>query len=175
MNFYHVMPVSQTSYSRKWFVDGAGLEKVRYKYEHYNKNPDHIINRWADFKVKPVKKIWFDFGGMVRVGTPSVSEKIGDVDFELLVTHVPYLVSSLKNPRMVLDSYYWQCATRFNNYVFSTAVQHRLIEEFEKKENLYSEMIEGYEKEMDAAIANNPHVVSAKKYHRGNNDPTIIV
>ena len=166
MIFYLVKPKDSQSPSRKWFVDEFGLEKVRDKYTNYSKRPCVITNRWSEFEATQTKHIWFDFGGMLRVGTPSVKEVIYGVEFEVIVTHIPTFIEALSSPNHSSGDF-WQCSCRWHNYVFDKTVRDKLIHEFTSKQKLYDEMIEGYNKAMDNAIARSNNVISAKKYHKG--------
>lgn len=169
MTFYLIKPKDESSHSRKWFVDEFGLEKVKAKYTAYNKHPDNIINRWPEFDADITDKIWFDFGGMLRVGTPNVKEVVCGATFELIVTHIPIFIHALKS-KDHMSGDYWQCGGRWHNYVFGKKVRDKLITKFTAKEKLYNEMIEGFNKEMDDVISKNDKVISLQKYHRDYNE-----
>ena len=165
MKFYLVQPTNKYSPSRHWFVDEVGLVKVKNKYTKYGRDPNNTIDRWSDFEAKVTNKVWFDFGDMLRVNTPSVKEIMYGTTFELFVTHIPSFLEALKSPHH-MDEEYWQCSGRYHNYVFSEKVRDSLMEKFSLKEKLYNEMIEGFNKEMDDVIAKSNHVVSINKYHK---------
>jgi len=169
MNFYKVTPINEFSGSRRWFVDEIGLQVVKDKYTNYNKDPLHVIDRWDEFKVIPIKEILFDFGGMLRIGTPIVKETIGDTNFELMVTHIPFLLEALNSESFNYQTY-WKCGTRFFSYIFSSDVKDQLKNTFSAKGKIYEEMIEGFNRDMDNAIAkSNGRVVSIKPYHEDKN------
>lgn len=159
MIFYRIEPKDPMSPSRRWFVDEVGEKLVKELYSNYNGT-----NRLDDFNYAETKEIWFDFGGMMRMNTPKVFEMYENVKFELHVTHVATLLEALKSPRHSHNN--WQCGTRFNSYVFSLETRDKLIELFTKKFELYQEMIEGFDKEMDETIKNSKHLIGMKKYHK---------
>jgi hypothetical protein len=167
MNFYTVEPIDSLSYSRRWYVDDIGLEIVKDKYVNYNKDPLHVVNRWNEFKVEEANTVLFDFGGMLRIGTPIIRELVFDTQFELMVTHIPILLEALDSERLLFPKY-WKCGTRFYSYIFSLEVKDKLKKLFKKKKDLYNEMIEGFNKEMDKVVEQtNGKVITLKPYHQG--------
>lgn len=162
--FYHAVPIKKDSPSRNWFVDEIGLELVKEKYSNYPKR-GFTVNRWCEYKVTKINTFWFDFGGMIHTETPKVQETIDGATVEILVTHIPTLLEALDSERLN-DPNYWQCANRFNNYIFSHRIRDMIKTAFTAKAKLYEEMIEGFNKHIDDVISKSNNLMSMKKYHK---------
>lgn len=80
------------------------------------------------------------------------------------VTHIDYFIMSIERKEFSTETY-WQCPSRFHATVFSLKFRDMAKEVFTSKQKLYEEMIEGFNKEMDDMIRNNPHVLARKNYH----------
>lgn len=167
MKFYYIKPKEKLSYSRRWYADEKGLIEVEKKYRNYSKDPENIVDRWDEFKASETKDMFYDFGGMMRIGTPEVSEDVMGVKIGMPVTHIDYFIMATERNDLSKDGI-WQCPARFVCGVFSYEFRDAAREVFQSKQKLYEEMIEGFNKDMDAAIGDamkNGRLISLKKYH----------
>jgi hypothetical protein len=151
MNIYRVQPKDKHSFSRRWFVDDVGFELVKQKYTLYGREYEEKVNRWDEFKYELVNNIWFDFGGMMHKDTPQVKEVVCGVEIDILVTHVDMLLAALSSTRL-LSPTYWQCGTRYNNYIFSLDFLKELKKVFKDKEKEHQKLCTEFFDMIDSRI-----------------------
>jgi hypothetical protein len=163
MRFYEIKPKDKESISRRWFVDESGLISTENHYRNYLATGR---DRWDEFQYDLTKKVWIDLGGMMKIGTPEATIEIDGTSFSMPITHVPEFLQATVSERIKshFDEHLWGFSTRFYNYRFCQETKNRLKSAFQEKAKLADEMIEGFLKDLDRTVENNPHVRSTKKY-----------
>lgn len=151
MTFYFVSPKEKTSYSRRWYVDDAGLKKVQHMYENYNKDPNNIVNRWNDFEVKPIKAIFIDFGGMCWTKEPIIKFTCMKTKFEVPITHLPYFQDVLASELKVKDGL-WSTGIWLFGHVYSNETRLKLWKKVKAVVMKTREQRKQMDEQMDADI-----------------------
>lgn len=150
MTFYFVEPKNPGSLSRRWIVDDVGLEKVKDHYQNYKKDPTNPYNRWGNFGYKVINEINLDFGGMMFMDTPDITEKIDGTTINIPVTHLSIFLNVALSFNMYDKKRDFWCFRMWHFVVgISKETRNKLYKKFKSKEHLYQEMAEGLKKHID--------------------------
>ena len=94
--YFHITPIEGMSNSWRWFVDEAGLEYAKNKYQSYEKH-GIIKDRWeTEFIYEEVKELPVDFGGLECTTEPRISIKDDGIQYTMKVHHLPYFIEALQ-------------------------------------------------------------------------------
>lgn len=121
------------SHSRRWMVDTKGLQHVKKYYQNYPDKNGGTKDRWSEFTVEPINKIWFDFGGMIFANEPSVEIPFSGNICEVHKYQLPELVGVLSRPTSDADKKLWSIRAWMWCYTFSTNTVKQLLAQAEKQ------------------------------------------
>lgn len=157
------------SHSRHWMVDTKGLANVKKHYENYpSKDKMSTINRWPEFTVEPIDRIWFDFGGMMSANDPTIQIPVGDKHCDVHLSHLPTLIEALSSPKYE-DKKLWSITAWHWCYVLSDASKKKLLASAKKQFELHKETYEANERKFteDIAKINEKGLLIVRQKHDG--------